>query len=225
MPSQRTLQNLIDAVRQYANEETPNPNTAFVTDAEVTRRIIEAQYALYDLMLNSDPHMFVTSAPFTLTSVNSFALGGLADPGFYRILGLEYSAGGPAPIEVHRFTFQERNRVGRRAYSLEGANLLIYPTNNFSGAYTLWYNPRLTELVNVGDKLDVFTDNYQTYIIASAAAAVMSKAEESDPSSMIALRNAEEVRILAAIAGRNAEPEQIPDVTGAFGNSNWDGMF
>jgi hypothetical protein len=225
MPSQRTVQNLIDAIRQYSNEETANPASAFVTDTEIMRRITEAMYTLYDLMLNGDPHFYVLTASFTLSSTNSFALSTLPDPGFYRVMGLEYQAGGPSPIDVHRFTFAERNRQGRRTYSIEGANLLVYPPQNFAGTYTLWYNPRLTEPTSTASVLDVFMDNYQTYIIASAAAAVMAKAEESDPGPMLALRAAEEARIMAAIAGRNAEPEQIPDVTGSFGQNAWDGMF
>ncbi|MEP6651827.1 MAG: hypothetical protein ABJA82_05350 [Myxococcales bacterium] len=226
MPSQRTGAQLIQSVRENANEESPNPTSAFVTDVEILRRIVEAQYALYDLMRSADQHLFVAApATFTLTASNSFALSGLPDPGFYAMLGLDFNTGGSAYAEVHRFTFGERNRQNRRAYSLEGSNLTIYPEVGFAGTYRLWYAPRITELTS-GGLLDVFTDNYQAYIIAAATVAVMSKAEESDPASYLAVMAKEEARILQAIASRNSEPEQIPDVTGSYGpdgGMNWYG--
>lgn len=203
--AQRTLQNLIDAIRQNANEEAPNPTLAFVTDVEITRRIVEAQYELYDLMLEVDPYNFALSASFTLTSSNIFALGGLPDPGFYRLLGLDYGTAGSAQFAtVHRFNFAERNR---------------YSGQNFAGTYQIWYVPRIAELSAVEDKLDVFSDNFQKYIIARATIDVMGKAEESDPQQFIDIVKFERARILGAIMGRNQETEQVPDVTSV---ENWD---
>lgn len=191
--AQRTGAQLIQAVRENANEESPNPTTAFVTDVEVLRRLIEAQYTLYDLMLQADPNLFMLSASFTLTSSNTFALSGLADPGFYRMLGLDLQTGSQRAT-VPRYTFAERNR---------------YSGQNYAGTYTIYYTPRIAELTS-GGTLDVFTDNYQRYLIAAATAAVMAKAEESDPASFIAERQFEEARILGAIAARIQEPQQIP---------------
>lgn len=196
--SQRTLGQLIASIRQVSNQETENPATAFVTDDEIRDRIVEAQYELYDMMLDADEHLFVLSTTFALTSSNLYALSGVPDPGFYRFVGLDYSTGGPTPVTIHRFNFAERNRRSGL---------------NFSGTYTLWYTPRLTELSVAGDKLDVFTDNYRAWIIKSVAATIMAKAEESDPSSMLAEKAAEGMRILGSIAQRTGDPEQVPDVT------------
>ncbi len=193
--AQRTTEQLIQAVREASNEETPSPTAGFVTDVEILRRIVEAQYDLYDLMLTADPHLFMLSANFTLTSSNIYALSTLPDPGFYRFIGLDFLTGGQPPKSVPRYTFAERNR---------------YSGQNFAGNYTLYYTPRLAELTTGGGKLDVFTDNYQKYIIAHAAENIMAKAEESDPSSMIAERQFQEKRILGSISARIQSPQQIP---------------
>jgi hypothetical protein len=206
MASQRTLAQLIASVRQIANEETLAPTTAFVTDTEITDRIVEAQYELYDLMLDADPDLFTTSTTFTLTSSNVFSLLTVPNPGFYRFRGLDCATGGPTPKTVHRFQFAERNR---------------YMGQNFAGTYTLWYTPRLTELAVDTDVLDTFTDNYRKWIINSAAAVIMAKAEESDPASALQEKATEGMRILGAISARQSEPEQVPDVTSQ--NDFWDG--
>jgi hypothetical protein len=203
--SQRTLAQLITSVRQLANQETDSPTLAFAKDTEITDRIVEAQYELYDLMLAADPDLFMLSTTFTLTTSNVFALSGVPDPGFYRLRGLDFATGGTTPQTVHQFVFAERNR---------------YSGLNFAGDYTLWYTPRLTELVSMTDKIDVFTDNYRKWIIASVAAAIMAKAEESDPASVLADKSIEGQRILGSISARRAEPEQVPDITSC--DTNWE---
>lgn len=157
------------------------------------------------MMLDADQHLFVLSQNFTLTTSASFALSTVADPGFYRLVALDLQTGGPVPATVHRFNFAERNR---------------YRGNNFAGIYTLWYTPRLTELVDLDDKLDVFTDNYRAWIIHSVAAVIMAKAETSDPRAVLTFKATETSRIIKSIGQRNNEPEQAPDVTQV--ESHWD---
>lgn len=201
--AQRTGAQLITAIRENANEESPNPTSAFVTDIEILRRIVEAQYELYDLMLEVDPHNFGLSFNFTLTTSNIQALSAVPDPGFYRLLGLDYGVGTAQPATIHRFNFAERNR---------------YTGLNYAGSYTLWYVPRIAEITS-GGLLDVFTDNYQKYIIARATIDVMAKAEESDPQQFKDIVKFERARILGAMMNRNQEVEQVPDVTSI---ENWD---
>lgn len=213
----RTLTNLILAVRQESNEE----GSLFVTDSEITRRIVEAQYELYDRMLQVDRHLFATSVAFTLTSTPTFDLTTLS-PAFYQLLGIDLAIGGNPPLTVHRYSFGDRNKRYLRGYSIEGNSLVFRPSDQFAGNYTIWYTPRLTELASGGDTLDIFTDNYQEFITASAAIRVMSKSEESDPATLQARKAELLERILGAVANRNAEPEQVPDVTS--GNDGW-GLF
>lgn len=195
--AQRTTEQLVTAVRQLANQETPNPTTSFVTDTEIIRRIVEAQYELYDMMLEADPHIFVTPYSYAVAAGAALDLTTIPGTGFYRMVGLDLFTGGPLPVSVHRFNWAERNR---------------YVGSNPSGTYTLWYTPRVTELVP-GAVLDIFTDNYQKWIISAAAAVIMAKAEESDPSSVLADKATEGMRILGAIAARNSEPDQVPDIS------------
>jgi len=204
--SQRNLAQLILSIRQVANEEDADPRQAFVTDDEITDRIVEAQYELYDMMLDADPDLFVTSTSFTLTTVNTFALSSVPDPGFYRFRGLDCATGGPTTATVHRFQFADRNRCSGQ---------------NFAGSYVLWYTPRLTEMSKPTDILDAFTDNYRKWIINSVAAVIMAKAEESDPASVLQEKATEGARILGAIAARQSEPEQVPDVTDR--RNSWEG--
>jgi len=199
--NQRTAEQLIAAVREEANQELPagaDPTKAFATDTEILRRLVEAQYELYDLMLDADEHYNATSFTFTVAAGAQLDVATLPTPGFYRMLGLDLYTGGLQPVPVNRFAFAERNRwVGL----------------NPAATYTIWYTPRLTELVVGGGKLDLFTDNYQKYLILAAAAEIMAKAEESDPSSVLAAKGVEQARILGSFTKRSGGPGQIPDVT------------
>lgn len=199
--AQRTAEQLIQAVREEANQELPSgadPTKAFATDTEILRRLVEAQYELYDLMLDADEYYNATSFTYQVAAGALLDVSTLPTPGFYRMLGLDLYTGGLTPVPVNRLTFAERNRwVGL----------------NPAATYTIWYTPRLTELVTGGGKLDLFADNYQKYLILAAAAVIMSKAEESDPSSVLAAKGVEQARILGSFSKRSGGPGQIPDVT------------
>jgi len=199
--AQRTAEQLIASVREEANQELPagaDPTKAFATDTEILRRLVEAQYELYDLMLDADEHYNATSFTFSVAAGAQLDVSTLPTPGFYRMLGLDLYTGGQTPVPVNRFAFAERNRwIGL----------------NPAATYTLWYTPRLTELVTGGGKLDLFADNYQRYLILGAAAAIMAKAEESDPSSVIAAKQVEAARILGSFNKRTGGPGQVPDIT------------
>src|SRR6185295_296885 len=199
--NQRTAEQLIQAVREEANQELPagaDPTKAFASDTEILRRLVEAQYELYDLMLDADEDYNLASFTYQVAAGAQLDVSTLPTPGFYRMRALDLYTGGYTPIPVNKLTFAERNRwIGV----------------NPGATYTIWYTPRLTELVTGGGKLDLFADNYQRYLVLAAAAVIMGKAEESDPTTVLAMKKAEQDRILGSFNKRSGGPGQIPDIT------------
>lgn len=145
----QTLTTLRLEAQQRANQE----NKTLVAITEWNRYINEAISELYDLILAINPHYYVLSFPFTLSSVNTLDLATVSSTstfgvsGFYKLRGVDYlpNANG-IPVAVRPFNFAERNRQGVRAYALEGTLLRIHPSSNFAGNYAVWYTPRPAQL-------------------------------------------------------------------------------
>lgn len=189
----QTLANLRAESQQRANQE----NKTLVATADWNRYVNEAIAELYDLILSVNPHYYVSSSPFALTTVNTFALTTLT-PTFYKLRGIDYlpSANGQ-PITVHPFNFQERNR---------------YRNQGFAGNYTIWYTPSPPVLVADGDTLDFILDNWSEFVAVTAAIVSMAK-EESDISALVAIKAAISDRVLASAPSRDSEPGQAADLT------------
>lgn len=206
----QTLANLRLEAQQRANQE----NKTLVATSEWNRYINEAISELYDLVIAVNPHYYVRSFPFTLSSVNTLDLTTLTG-GFYKLRGVDYvpSAVGRA-ITLHPFNFAERNRVGYRAYALEGTNLMILPNSNFAGNYTIWYTGIAPTLVADSDTLDMILDVWSEYITVTVAIAAATK-EESPIDSLAAQKSLLLERVNKAAANRDGEPAQAADLMSA----------
>lgn len=206
----QTLVNLRLESQQRANQE----NKTLVAQTEWNRYINLAISELFDLIVAVNPHYYIRSFPFTLTTVNTLDLTTLTG-GFYKLRGVDYlpSANG-RPITLHPFTFAERNRQGYRAYAIEGTNLMIMPSTNIAGNYVIWYSGTPPSLTVDGDTLDSILDIWAEYITVTAAIAGTIK-EESSIDGLAAQKLALIERMNKAAANRDGEPAQAADLMSA----------
>lgn len=212
----QTLANLRLEAQQRANQE----NKTLVATTEWNRYINEAISELYDLVIAVNPHYYVRSFPFALSSVNTLDLTTLTG-GFYKLRGVDYlpSATGRA-ITLHPFIFSERNKQGYRAYALEGSNLLILPNSNFAGSYTIWYTAVAPTLTVDGDTLDMILDVWSEYITVTVAIAAATK--EESPIDALSQQKALLIeRVNKAAANRDGEPAQAADLMSSRNDALW----
>ena len=181
----QSLSTLRAEAKQRANQE----NKTLVSDAEWSRYTNEAISELYDKVIGVNPHYYVSTANFTLTSSNSVALSTLTN--FYKLRGVDYLIGA-RPMNVRPFNFAERNRFSNR---------------NYAGTYTAWWTPTPPQLSADGDTLDAILDVWAEFVAVTAAIAGVMK-EESDLTGLFAQKQAIIERINQAAANRDAEPGQ-----------------
>lgn len=186
----RTLLQLRTEAQQRANQE----NKTLVGTAEWDRYLNEAISELYDLVIASNPHYYVSSANFTLTSSNQVALSTLTN--FYKLRGVDYQMG-TRPLTVRPLNFAERNRFSQ--------------TSNFSGTYTAWWTPTPPILAADGNELDAILDVWSEFIPVTAAIQAMIK-EETPINEMMAVKARIEARIREASPNRDGEPAQAADL-------------
>lgn len=191
----RTLLQLRDESKQRANQE----NKTLVGPTEWDRYINEAIGELYDLIVSSHPHYYLSSFAFTLSSSNIQSIAALT-PAFYKVRGLDYlSSGTQFPRTVHPLNFAERNQYGNV---------------NFSGPYVLWYTPQPPILAADGDTLDIILDVWSEYIPVTAAIAGSMK-EDGPTDDMLLRKDQVAKRVLAAAPNRDGEPGQAADLSTA----------
>jgi hypothetical protein len=164
--------------------------------------------------------------------------GDVAKP-FYKLMGvdLSQSAANNARVTVHKFDFIERNRyvypqltstwlgVFNLRYRLMGNTLFFIPTPAAGQTMTIWYIPRLTEMLKDTDMLDGF-NGWTEYVIIDAAIKAMQK-EESDVSVLMAQKMAIIDRINSSAMNRDAgQPDTISNTRRSdFNGPGFDGSF
>jgi hypothetical protein len=189
----QTLAQLRAEAQQRANQESKT----LILTPEWNRYINEAVGELYDRILSSYPHYYLSSLAFTLAGSNQQSIAALT-PLFYKLAGLDFMfSGTQRPQTVHPISFLERNRFG---------NL------NFAGNYTLWYRPPPPVLVADGDTLDFILDNWSKYISVTAAIQGATK-EESSTDALEREQTKVIAQIDAAAPNRDAEPSQAADLS------------
>lgn len=188
-----TLLQLRNKAKQRANQE----NKTLVSDAEWNGYVNDAISDLVDLIIATNPHYYVSSFAFTLSSSNQVAISALS-PLFFKLRGLDYLWSGNArPMSVRPLNFAERNR---------------YANQNFAGNYTLWYTPVPPVLVIDADTLDFILDNWSEFIALSAALPGIIKEESSTADTETKLQRQID-RINKSAATRDGEPGQAADLT------------
>jgi len=218
-----TVQQLIDRIRQRANQET----SGFVTDAEIINLINVYKRELDDLLVRSyGDDYYSSSATFSATaSTANYSLSALTSGTFYKLVGLDM-ADTSSPTgwrDVKPYNFKERNRPslmtgltvsqanGDVRYKLLGSNLRLQPAPTATISMQLWWIPTTTALSLTTDSFDD-GNGWSELIVLDGAIAIKDK-EESDTAILQNDRARITQRIAEMSLNRDAgEPKTMADV-------------
>lgn len=195
-------------------------NSTFVTDLELTDRVNEAVSELYDLIVSTYEHYYVSTVDFTLTggpTGNSRSLAALTG-GFYKDNTLERDPGKSNVARVPRLgSFIERHRA-TLSYFISGSNLIVYPPELAAGNYRLYYTPDPPVLANL-DELDATMGRFYDYVQIRVAITILDKREMDSGPLRVRLADMR-ARVLAMAPQRTEEPSQVP-----LADRRWSGIF
>jgi len=214
MPRTATLSSLRDQVRKRADVEN---STARFPDAELNTYINQSWTELYDLIIESGGESYLNSTQIsTSNGTDTYSLP--AD--FYKVRGVDVDVGGPGPLPMRQFSFEERNfylynsgwQYGRPVrYRLYGANIKFIPKPSGVYTVTVWYYPTPTSMVSDSDTIDGVS-GWEEYVVIDAAVKVLTK-DDRDASLLVGAHGAVRQRIVDMAMNRNAgEPERVDDV-------------
>lgn len=240
------------SLRQHAQEKADRINSNFVTLSEWNTFLSLAQYELYDLLIDTYQN-FTVATPVQFTANGTQYLFPLPDglitftnrltgvvasaPPFYRLLGLDLSlnTANNAYVTLGKFNFTERNDyvypnssgtiygVFNMRYQLVGSNLMIIPTPTANQIISIWYIPRLPELIQDTDLTTLGISGWLQYVIVRAAKYALDK-EESDTTKLDAEIVYLKGRIEESAVNRDAGiPNTISRVRGFMGINGRDG--
>lgn len=217
----KTLSQLRTLIRQRADME----NSTFVTDDEIVGYINQGIAELHDELISLYEDFYVSSAPIALPADSPMDLPN----NFYKCLGVDLNSSG-VTYRLKPFHFGERNSYSNPVFSSAGAPSLFYgiqgdelkfmPDTTISGTGTLWYVPEPQQFalgssedaVELNIKARQIAIGYEEYIVLDGAIKCLIK-EESDYSTLVALKEQQRQRIIGAAARRDAgEPFRIQDI-------------
>lgn len=190
----------LTALRARVRELADMTGSAFVTDASTSLDafINAAADELYDLLVLKFEDYNLSSSSFTTASgTGTYALP--AD--FYKLRGVDLTIDG-SQVALEQFSFRERHRY-------QSAEV----TTPIGSVGTIWYIPTRSLLANGADTL-AGVNGWEEYVVVDAAIRCLLK-EESDASSLMAMKQGQMARIEQAAAVRDAGgPSRIVDVEG-----------
>lgn len=210
MARTRTLSEL----RTEAREEAGMENSAFVTDAEVDRRINNRIAALYGKLVKARGEQFYrTSASFS-TVANTATVALPTD--FFKLLGLDVVIGSdtfdPKPMNwSRRNDFQDVSGWSSHRsiyYQIEKANLRFWPTPEAIYSGTIWYLPHATVLASGSETFDGI-NGWERWVVLGVVIALLRK-EESDVSAHLAELAEIDEQIAALATTRDDDGADFP---------------
>ncbi len=190
-------------IRLAAQQRADRVNSNFVSMTEWNSYINQAMYELYDLLITTYSDYFLAPA------LNFSTVGNQADyplPNgtnysgarpFYKLRGVDLAINNAnnARVTLQQFNFIDRNNyiypntastiygVFNLRYRVMGSNLQLIPTPSAGQPMTLWYIPRLRQLLKDTDTSDIGISGWIEYVIVRAAKYALDK-EESDTSKL-----------------------------------------
>lgn len=225
-PGEMCLSQLILAAQQRADME----GSQFVNTQTWTSFINQANYYLYDLLIQTYGDDYYVASPhnFTTDGQNQF----YALPvDFYKLLGVDLalSAANNAYATLKRFKFSDRNRnsinvrttaygATNLRYRLNGTKLMFNTIPSANQQARMWYAPRLTDMVLMTDVVDGVSGWTELVILEAAIRALIK--EESDISALAAQRQDMVDRIKGAAESRDAA---FSEVVGDVQSLDWNG--
>ena len=202
----KTRADLRTAIRGHTNTEN---NTGFITDTFLNELIEEARRDLYDIVLDTYQHYYVsTSQSFTLTGSPTGNTTTLPTD-FYKDIGLNKDPGTTNERPVDKLgAWQERAHPDTRCYYLKGSDtLVVTPFAIAGGVYQLLYAPVLADMANDSEQLDRVLGQFPLYIELHAGIAAKDKREQ-DTTSLETRLGRERARVEAALTNRSERPSQ-----------------
>lgn len=207
-------------LRTLALQKADLENSAFVSTAEQTAYVNEANSELYDILVTTFQDYFKSSENVSLVAgTEAYAL----PSAFYKLLAAYYVSGG-IRYRLEQFMLDELvdeqpDRVlhvgtgEHLRYRIVGNEIVFTPKPSAAGTVELWYVPQFTKLVNAGDVVSYAIVNGWEEYISNGAAIRMLQKEESDASHLIARQLQLAQRIKASARVRNAaSPQRVVDV-------------
>lgn len=213
MPLTETRGNLRAAIRLRADmPSTDNPTDAFIND-EINRSGAE----LYDLLIAADEAYNWSEQTFsTVGGTSSYPL----DATFYKLKGVDADMGGPAPLTLKPYNFEERNIYRFRGvwdpyekprHMIRANSIQFVPPPDQTRQITVYYYPVFARMTNDADTFDGI-NGWEEYIIADVCVK-LATAQESDASVFMAQKMAVKQRIEQMKLDRSyGMPETVVDV-------------
>lgn len=242
-------------IRLKAQQRSDLVHSNFLQKPEWNFNINQAMFELYDLLVTvyEDYFMapgasFITSGnkqfyplpdgftPFLTNPVNNISF---VAPPFYKLLGIDLAINTAqnASVSLNRFTFIDRNKfiypntastiygVFNLEYRIMGNQLELIPTPSSNQPLTIWYIPRLNQLLQDTDITTIGFSGWLEYVIVRAAILAMTK-QQLDSSALEAQLIDLRTRIQDSAMNRDAgRPDHISDVRGNGFSNNGSGGF
>lgn len=229
-------------IRLMAQQHADRVNSNFVTVPEWNTYINQSLFELYDLLTTVYEDYFLAPA-FQFTTDGTTQNYPLPSD-FYKLMGVDLGLDNSnnARVTLQKFNFIERNRyvypnitstflgVFNMRYRLMGNQLHFIPTPSGNQIVTVWYIPKLTQLLKDTD-IATGVSGWLEYVIVDAAIKALQK-EESDVTVLAAQKGALKMRIEESAMNRDAgQPDTISstrrwgDSSGGYGGTGFDGGF
>jgi len=235
-------------LRLKAKQRADLVNSQFITDPEWNSYINQSMFELYDILVETydDYYLAPASRFVTISGQTNYPLpdGNLTftaqdgttftPPPFYKLLGVDLAINNAnnASVTVNKFNFIDRNDyiypntastiygVFNLKYRVMGNNLQFIPTPSSNQQVTIWFIPRLIQLLQDTDITTIGISGWLEYVIIRAAILALTK-EESDSTSLQGQLLDVRKRIEAAAQNRDAgQPDTISSIrnNGYFGD-------
>lgn len=243
-------------IRLKAQQRSDLVNSNFLTLPEWNFNINQAMFELYDLLVTVYEDYFMAPGASFLSGnnqqfyplpdgitpflVNPTLQTTFIAPPFFKLLGIDLAINTAqnASVTLNKFNFIDRNKfiypntastiygVFNLEYRIMGNQLELIPVPTSNQPLTIWYIPRLNQLLEDSDITTIGFSGWLEYVIVRAAILAMTK-QQLDPSQLEAQLLDLRTRIQDSAMNRDAgRPDHISDVRGnGFWNNNGNGGF
>lgn len=238
-------------IRTKSKQRSDLVNSQFVTDAEWNGYINQSMYELYDLLVTTYDDYFLAPQASFVTNLGSAQQfypipdgiltfldlnnNSFVAPPLYKLRGIDLAinTANNANVTVQKFNFLDRNNyvypntastiygVFNLQYRLMGQQIEFIPAPANNQKITIWYIPRLKELLADTDITTIGFSGWLEYVIIRSAILALTKQEdpmaETLSGQLLDLRK----RIEGAADNRDAG---LPDtITNVRQNGYWGG--
>lgn len=176
----------VAALKERIRKRTDQENSDFISNDELLEYINAAYAEFYGLITTIYEDYYVASADIdTVADANLYNL----PSNFFKMSGVDYNADTDEVVELRRFEFTERNRLGQTAtssgygtnirYKLLGDTITFVPAPTAGKKIRLWYIPSAPILISDTQLIDGI-NGYEEMIIAEVAIRIMNKQEQDN---------------------------------------------